>query len=59
MRYAVVVSGNVVNVVTAETPEFASSQGWVSIPEGLPVDMTGWVYENETLFPASQVEPGP
>lgn len=57
MRYAIVEGGIVVNVVTAESAEFAASQGWIAIPDGQPVTFE-WTWDGTTFAePSPEIEP--
>lgn len=53
MRYAIIQDGVVVNVVTAESEAFAASQGWVAIPQGVPVTC-GWLYVDGQFQPPQE-----
>lgn len=40
--YAIIESGTVVNIAVSD-PEYAASQGWIALPEGVQI---GWSYIN-------------
>lgn len=42
-RHAIIAGGVVVNVASAE-PDFAAEQGWIAIPDELPVS-PGWTFD--------------
>lgn len=54
MRYAIIEGGKVVNIAVA-TPEYAASQGWVELPEGVGI---GWSFDGsgEPLPPPPDTE---
>lgn len=49
-RYAIVKDGKVVNIAMA-TPEFASEQGWIDLPDGVGI---GWSFNNGTPIPPAR-----
>lgn len=50
--YAVIENGIVVNKVLADA-EFAQSQGWIPLPEGVDI---GWSYDGNKVTPPVVVE---
>jgi hypothetical protein len=54
-RYGIIENGVVVNTTVAEL-EFAVSQGWVPIPDGVG---PGWLYDGTTFSPPPEPPPAP
>lgn len=54
--FAIIENGVVVNMAVA-SPEFAASQGWIAVPDGVGI---GWSYDGQTfIVPPPPAEPTP